>query len=161
MVNKKKKVKKKTSKKSKTPAQKIQIQMQPILVDNFVSLQKVMINLASKLDNLTTKIEKLLKLFELSAKKLAKKDFSLGEENPEIIKRLKGLSEQNKIIARGMTLMHEEMQKPPRQIVPPPRIQPPPTQVPPTPQPPTAPTSKPEEEYKKSSNSNSTKLTSK
>ena len=82
--------------------------MQPILVDNFIALQKVMINLANKLDDVSTKMEKLLDLFELSAKTLAKKDFKLaGEGSPEVLKKLGELSEQNKIIARGLTLMHE------------------------------------------------------
>ena len=121
MAKKKKKVKKtkKTSKKikkSKKPsvsAQKIQIQMQPILVDNFVSLQKVMVNLATKFDTLNSQIKELLDLFELSAKSLAKKGFKLepGKESDEkVIKKLDELSEQNKIIARGMTLMHEAVQ---------------------------------------------------
>ena len=42
-----------------------------ILVENFVSLQKVMTNLSIKFDNLSMQISKLLELFEISAKTLA------------------------------------------------------------------------------------------
>lgn len=81
-----------------------------ILVENFVSLQKVMTNLALKFDNLASQISKLLELFEISAKSLAHKDFSLekgDKENKEVIAKLDNLIGQNKIIARGLTLMHE------------------------------------------------------
>jgi len=81
-----------------------------VLVENFVSLQKVMTNLSLKFDNLAFQISKLLELFEISAKNLAHKDFSLEKEdksNKEVIAKLDNLVGQNKIIARGLTLMHE------------------------------------------------------
>jgi hypothetical protein len=92
----------------KVSIERVKVEMQPVLVENFIALQKVMINLANKLDDVSTKVEKLLDLFELSAKTLAKKDFKLaGEASPEIIKKLGEISEQNKIIAKGLTLLHE------------------------------------------------------
>lgn len=112
--------------KPRVSIEKVKIEMQPVLVDNFVSLQKAMINLASKLDsanvrnekvilnlaekleNVSAKIEKLLELFEISAKSLAKRDFKIaGEINSEVMTKLNDLSEQNKLIARGVSLMHE------------------------------------------------------
>lgn len=44
-----------------------------VLVENFVSLQKVMTNLSLKFDNLTNQISKLLDLFEISAKNSCRK----------------------------------------------------------------------------------------
>jgi hypothetical protein len=156
----KKKTKKKTKKKAtkkrpktrKVNTEKVQIQMQPILVENFVALQKAMVNLAAKVDTQNTHLNKLLELFELSAKSLAKKGFKLesGEAAPskEVIEKLGELSEQNKVIARGMTLIHESQAAPPA-------MPPAPMAAPPTPKPmptaaPMAAPPTPEEGYKKS-----------
>ena len=50
--------------------------VEKILVENFVSLQKVLTNLSVKFDELSNNISKLLELFELSATALAKKDIN-------------------------------------------------------------------------------------
>lgn len=81
-----------------------------VLVENFVSLQKVMTNLSIKFDNLANQISKLLELFEISAKALAEKEFQLdkGDKNTKkMVEKIDNLLEQNKIIARGVALMHE------------------------------------------------------
>ncbi len=107
---------KKKSQHSKIPSRKrIPIYGEPkiekILVENFVSLQKVMTNLSVKFDSLTKQISKLLELFEISAKALAEKDFDLekGGTNKKVIEKMDNLLEQNKIIAQGLTLMHEKI----------------------------------------------------
>jgi len=82
----KKVLKKTTVKKFATPRvsiQKVQVEMQPILVQNFITLQRVMVNLSEKFDNLNTQMTKMLDLFETSAKTLAKKDYSLGKSGEE------------------------------------------------------------------------------
>jgi len=87
-------------------------QTQKILLDNFVSLQKVMTNLAIKFDNLSNQISQLLNLFEISAKALAEKEFEMNKPNKDekkIMDKLSELSEQNKIIARGVSLMHDRL----------------------------------------------------
>ena len=94
------------------------IYIEKMLVENFVSLQKVMTNLSLKFDNLTNQISKLLNLFEISAKTLAQKEFNLGEgkeENKKVVEKIDKLLDQNKIIARGLTLMHEIQNKKPDQ----------------------------------------------
>ena len=78
-----------------------------ILIENFVALQRVLTDLTIKLDGLSDNISKLLELFEVSAKSFAEKDFGDGKDNKEVIKKLDTLLEQNKIIAKGLTLMHE------------------------------------------------------
>jgi hypothetical protein len=86
-----------------------------ILIENFVSLQKVMTNLSVKFDNLTHKISKLLDLFEISAKALAEKDFEIernNRENMRIIEKIENVLEQNRTIARGLTLMHDKINVP-------------------------------------------------
>jgi hypothetical protein len=86
-----------------------------ILVDNFVSLQKVMVNLSAKFGELTNQIYKLLELFEVSAKALAEKDFDMeknNRENAKILEKIENVLEQNKTIARGLTLMHDKISEP-------------------------------------------------
>jgi chromosome segregation ATPase len=81
------------------------------LIENFVSLQRIMTNLAVKLEDLSSQISKLLELFEISAKAIADKDFSLGDNNKinnQLSEKLDNLLEQNKIIAKGITLLHEK-----------------------------------------------------
>lgn len=82
--------------------------MEQVLIENFVSLQKVMTNLAVKFDSLSGQISKLLELFEISAKTLAEKDYSIKQEpDKKVAEKLDTLLEQNKIIAKGITLLHE------------------------------------------------------
>jgi hypothetical protein len=80
-----------------------------VMLENFVSLQKVMTNLSLKLDGLTTQISKLLEIFEISAKALAEKEFEVEGDNKEISDKLNNLLDQNKILARGLSLMHERI----------------------------------------------------
>jgi hypothetical protein len=87
-----------------------EIKMERILIENFVSLQKVMTNLAVKFDNLSSQISKLLELFEISAKTLAEKGSSM--EDKKIMGKLDNLIEQNKVIARGIAMIHEKESEP-------------------------------------------------
>lgn len=81
-----------------------------LLIENFVSLQKIMTNLTHKFENLNNEISELLGLFKTSAKTLAEKDFDFGtnkENEAKVLSKLDNLAEQNKIIAKGLTLLHE------------------------------------------------------
>ena len=110
-VKKPKKIIKRTVRKRLHPSIE-KVNLSKMLIENFVSLQKVMTNVSVKYDNLANQISKLLRLFELSAKTLAEKDFNPKEkqkDNKEIMEKIETLLEQNKIIARGLTLMHERI----------------------------------------------------
>ncbi|MFH1801782.1 MAG: hypothetical protein ABH804_03060 [archaeon] len=106
-----------------------EIVIEKTLFENFVSLQKVLVNLSLKVDSLTKQISTLLELFEISAKALVEKDYNFEKENKDnkkIIEKIDNLLDQNKIIAKGMTLMHENLsgqpqlqQRPPMQQIPP------------------------------------------
>ena len=68
-----------------------------------------MTNLSGKFAILSSQISKLLSLFEISAKTIAEKELGTGkseEEKNEIISKMETLLEQNKILAKGLTLMH-------------------------------------------------------
>ncbi|MBS3086781.1 hypothetical protein J4422_03710 [Candidatus Pacearchaeota archaeon] len=88
-----------------------EIKIERALVENFIALQKVMVNLSGKFDNLSGQISKLLELFEISAKSLAKRDFEdLGKENiatKRIMEKLDSLTQQAGLIGRGLALIHE------------------------------------------------------
>ena len=119
---KKKSVKKKTTKKkapkkrakrvSRTKVVHIQnASLEKALIENTIILQKVTTNLAIKFDNLSQKITKLLELFELSAKTLAEKEFNIEQgdsNNQKIVEKMDSILEQNKVIARGLSLLHEK-----------------------------------------------------
>jgi len=77
------------------------------LVENFVSLQKVMTNLSMSLDNLSSRLSRLLDLFEASVRSLSEKDMESERRNDEIKRKIDTLMEQNKIFAKGLTLLHE------------------------------------------------------
>ncbi|MCK9567996.1 hypothetical protein M0R72_03510 [Candidatus Pacearchaeota archaeon] len=99
--------KKKTTKRKrrKTTTPKKNIHVEKALIENFVSLQKVMTNMAIKFDSLSEQISKLLELFEISAKTLAEKGYSM--EDRKVAEKLDNLLDQNKIIAKGIALLHE------------------------------------------------------
>ena len=109
--------------KPRVSIEKVRVEMQPVLVENFIALQRVMINLSQKFENLNVQTSKLLELFETSAKALAKKDFKLGNEadlesQKQIMDKVNTLSEQNKIIAKGLTMLHEQQETQPTQMMP-------------------------------------------
>src|SRR4030042_1244339 len=99
--------------KSKAPVRKrtsAERNIDRALTNNFIALQKVMVNLAAKFDSLSNQISKLLELFEIAAKSLAQKDFELGGEGKdtkEIMGRLDKISQQAGLIGKGLVLIHE------------------------------------------------------
>ena len=107
----KKVVKPIVNKKIISPKKHIASDFEKVLVSNFVSLQKVMTDLSVKFDNLTKQLSKLLELFEMSAKTLAEKELDLKQVgNKKVIEKIDNLLEQNKIIARGLTLIHSRIE---------------------------------------------------
>lgn len=96
-----------SSKPDKPAKQKIDINQ--ILLDNFINLQKVLTNLAVKFEDLSNNISKLLQLFELSAKSLADKPGKNPEIDQEFLKKLDSLLEQNKVISKGIMLMEDRV----------------------------------------------------
>jgi chromosome segregation ATPase len=116
-TSKKKPVKKKAKKRKvrkRNVSKPKNIALEKALMENTLVLQKVTTNLALKFDSLSKKIEELLNLFETSAKSLAEKEFEI-DENKEDVSSLKEdmnkLMDQNKIIAKSLTLLHESQEK--------------------------------------------------
>lgn len=109
VIKKKSMTKRKSSSNTRRTISRSSSSVDKVLIDNFIALQRVMTNLSLKFDELSSQISRLLKLFEISAKTLAKTDSNQeeGKNNKEVIEKLNNLAEQNKTIARGLTLMHE------------------------------------------------------
>lgn len=93
-----------------------QKQIQLALIDNFVNMQKALANLAIKFDYLSQNTEKLLKLIEISAVNFIEKQSGnkksvqeLEIEDKELVNKIDSLLDQNKTIAKGLTLVEEKL----------------------------------------------------
>jgi hypothetical protein len=96
-----------------------EIKVERALIENFIGLQKVMVNLSVKFDSLSGQISKLLDLFEISAKALAKKEISSGDlEAKKVMEKLDKLSEQAGLIGKGLALIHEVGTENQRPVIP-------------------------------------------
>jgi len=88
--------------------------MDELLIDNFINLQKVLTNLSVKFDELSSNMSKMLQLFEISAKSFAEKYTEKDLENlpsseREFLKKLDSLLDQNKTISKGIMMMEERI----------------------------------------------------
>jgi len=104
------KSKPKSRPKSKSPSL-VNRSVDRILIENFVNLEKAHTNLAVKFESLSDQLSKLLQLFEISAKSFAEKTPTLRdvEKDKEFLDKLNVLLDQNKTIAKGLTLMEEKL----------------------------------------------------
>lgn len=89
-------------------------EIQIALIDNFISLQKVMANLSLRFDELSTNINNLLKIFEASARSFSEKyssdgEISESEVSLDIANKISQLFEQNKTISKGIMLIEEKL----------------------------------------------------
>lgn len=94
-----------------------------LLIENFISLQRAMTQMAGKFDHLSNNMEKLLGLFETSAKTFIDKKPSnmLTKEDKEFSDRINSLLEQNKTIAKTLLIVQQDIRDlnqstPPQQI---------------------------------------------
>jgi len=100
----------KTKKTRSSPRKRSEIKIDRALTDNFITLQKIMVNFSARFDVLSNQISKLLELFEISAKSLARKDFEGDKENKDIktvLEKLDNISQQAGLIGKGLALIHE------------------------------------------------------
>lgn len=85
-----------------------------LLIENFTDMQKSLINLAERFDNLANQMEKLLGLFEISAKSFIGRINTTVpdlEKDKEFLDKLDKLLDQNKVIAKGLTLMEGKLRE--------------------------------------------------
>lgn len=88
------------------------LDLQQKVVENLVELQKVHTNLAEKFDKLSGQITNLLNLFELAARSFAEHPANQGmEKDKEFLDKIDRLLDQNKTIAKGLTLMEDRIKE--------------------------------------------------
>lgn len=82
------------------------------ILQNLIDLQKVHVNLAEKFDSLSDQISNLLALFETTARSFSKHPhMQITEKDKEFLDKIDKLLEQNKTIAKGLTLMEQKMRE--------------------------------------------------
>ena len=82
------------------------------ILENLVELQKVHTALAEKFDKLANQITQLLSLFEMAARSFAERPANqVAERDREFLEKVDRLLEQNKTIAKGLTLVEERIRE--------------------------------------------------
>tara|TARA_Y100000310_G_C20237649_1_gene603122 strand:+ start:21 stop:422 length:402 start_codon:yes stop_codon:yes gene_type:complete len=105
----KKDVKKKSTKRS---SENQSSKLEEELLQNLVNLQKVHVNLAEKFDSLSNQISTLLALFESTARTFAKQaSGEIVEKDKAFLEKIDKLLDQNKTIAKGLTMMDVKMRE--------------------------------------------------
>ena len=103
-------VKKEGSDSSENSAGTRKMHLEEKLIENLVELQKVHASLAEKFDSLSKQISSLLSLFESAAQSFAKNPVNqFSEKDQEFLEKIDRLLDQNKTIAKGLTLMEERI----------------------------------------------------
>ena len=75
-----------------------------------VELQKLHVGLAEKFEKLSEQIAGLLALFETTARTFANTpDLKVAERDKEFLEKINKLLDQNKVLAKGLTLMEEKL----------------------------------------------------
>jgi hypothetical protein len=106
----KKRKSKTSSTRKKSPKRRESIETK--LIENIIELQKVHTNLAEKFDKLSNEISNLLALFELTAKNFAKQaPAGEFEKDKTFLEKIDKLLDQNKTIAKGLTLMEDKLRQ--------------------------------------------------
>jgi len=97
-------------KKKSGPKKPTNAEVNQALMENFITLQKVLTNLSLKFEDLSKNIEKLLNVFEITAKNFTEKQFPTNtESDKEFLKKLDDLLDQNKTISKGILMMEEKV----------------------------------------------------
>lgn len=87
-------------------------QREEMLIENFVGLQRAMINLSMKFENLSDNMAKLLNVFEISARDyMVNKGKTTPEVDRDIINRINMLLDQNKAIMGSVRSLDEKVKK--------------------------------------------------
>ena len=82
------------------------------MLQSILELQKVNINMAEKFDKLSVQIASLLTLFETAARNFSRQPgMQSTEKDKEFLMKIDQLLDQNKVLAKGLTLMEEKMRE--------------------------------------------------
>ncbi len=82
------------------------------VIENLVLLQKANTDMAEKFDRLADQMSSLLALFESAARSFAKHPGNrVADRDKEFLEKIDRLLEQNKVIAKGLTLVESKMRE--------------------------------------------------
>lgn len=88
------------------------LKLQEKILENLVELQKVHTSMAEKFDKLTEQMSSLLGLFESAAKSFGEHPANqVAEKDKDFLEKVDKLLEQNKLIAKGLTIVEERMRE--------------------------------------------------
>ena len=91
---------------------KVSEKLESQILQSLVSLQKVNVNLSEKFEALSEQISNLLALFETTARSFASQPHvKVTERDKEFLDKIDKLLDQNKTIAKGLTLMEQKMRE--------------------------------------------------
>lgn len=91
------------------------------IAQNLIELQKVHLNLLEKIDKMNSHLTQLITIFETAAKNFGENPINQNsEKDKEFLNKIDALLEQNKTIAKGLTLMEEHVRE---RVTPEPREQ--------------------------------------
>lgn len=86
--------------------------LQRKLIENIIDLQKINLNMADKFDRLSRQLANLLSLFELAARSFAQQPSNIStEKDKEFLEKIDKLIDQNKTIAKGLTIMEDRIKE--------------------------------------------------
>lgn len=85
--------------------------LEDVLIHNLLELQKIHAHLLERFDKLSKNIDDLLKLFESAARSFVHQAPQITDKDREFLEKIDKLLEQNKVIAKGLTLMEEKMRE--------------------------------------------------
>src|SRR3989344_3432005 len=99
-------------KKSEMPAGGNRQDITSIVINNLVELQKVHVSLIEKFDRLSRQMSDLLNLFETAARSFAQHPANqASDKDKEFLDKIDKLLDQNKTIAKGLTMMEDRMKE--------------------------------------------------
>ena len=103
--------------KSKSPERKskkstTKVDLTNKLIENTIALQRVNVEMTEKFEKLTNQISDLLALFEMAARNFANNPaVESSMKDKEFLDKIDTLLEQNKTIAKGLTLMEDRVRE--------------------------------------------------
>jgi hypothetical protein len=76
------------------------IKRDELLVDNFVGLQKALVNVSVKFNDLSDRIDKLLSIYQRAADVFIQKQINESDKRVELDRKVSNVIQQNKTLAR-------------------------------------------------------------
>jgi len=95
----------------KTPVKRAVSSKTDLLIENSINLQKTMLTLIESTNNLNKRVDSMVGLFETAAGNVDKIKEGESRNVDALARRLNGIIQQNKDLARGLVLLEEYVRK--------------------------------------------------